>query len=127
MSELSPADCAVAVRSFARRVTEQLNAASRDSEAADGGDQHARPDAEAIAQQMLALLQKADQNLHDALAAGSAPVPRGSTAVVDAVGGVAASLAQRIEQVPATDWSDAALSSLRTAVAEGGRLLRQFD
>ena len=127
MSELSPADCAVAVRSFARRLAEHLTTRSQDSEQADERDRHGSPDAEALAQRMLALLQKADHDLHGSLAGGPTPTPLSSTPLAEAVAVVAARLAERIEQVPTTDWGDAALKSLRISVAEGGRLLRQFD
>ena len=127
MSELSPADCAVAVRSFARRLTEHMMDRSHESAPAGERDSGGDRDAEALGRKVLALLEKADHDLNGSLAGGPASSSMSGTPLVEAVAGVAARLAERIEQVPATDWRDAELSSLRMSVAEGGRLLRQFD
>ena len=127
MSELSPADCAVAIRSFPRRLREHLAARAEDNVAVDELKAHGAPSADALAQQLLALLTDTAQKLHGSLAGNAAPPPAAGTPGVDAVTTIAARLADRIEQVPAKSWTEADLAAVRHAATEGGALLRRID
>ncbi|MGE0881413.1 MAG: hypothetical protein AB7L13_04875 [Acidimicrobiia bacterium] len=127
MSELSPADCAVAIRSFSRRLREHLAARAEDNVAVDQLRNHGAPSADALAQQLLALLTATARHLHGSLAGNAAPPPDPGTAPADAVTTVANRLADRIEQVPAKSWTDADLDAVRHAATEGGALLRRIE
>jgi len=97
MSELSPTDCAVAIRSFGRRLQEALGT---DQPTAGPGQ---------------ALVRLLDQE-HAALSALRLAPDRPA-------------LADLVDAVPVRAWVEhpEALSRLRTAVAEAGRLVRDAE
>lgn len=126
MNQLSPADCSVAVRSFARRLREQFSPQPGDRAPVDSLVREGSPSAQSLADELLDVLHRADHALHGSLAGLPAPDDSPGDSVVDSVGVVAARLATRIDNVPPKDWTVTALDELRTAVAEGGRLIRQI-
>ena len=97
MSELSPADCAVAIRSFSRRLHEALGT---DEPTAGPG------------QALVELLSQEHAALSGLRLAPDRP-----------------DLAELIDAVPVRAWVEhpEALNRLRTAVAEGGRLVRDAE
>jgi predicted carbohydrate-binding protein with CBM5 and CBM33 domain len=104
VSGASPADLAVAFRSFPRRLHEAL--------AASEGD----PDRAAAAR---TLVPKVSQAVDDAAAALG--VPSGDMA------SAAEAVAARIESIPADRWEVAVLEHVRRAALDAGRVIREIS
>ncbi|MDQ1422831.1 MAG: hypothetical protein QOD72_329 [Acidimicrobiaceae bacterium] len=102
MADTSPADLAVAFRSFARRLRDILSEADGDPAAA-----HAYIDA-------------LTTTVNDA----AAQLGVGAGADLAATG---QAIAHRIEETPSDKWDDHALSSLRASALAAGNHLRQIE
>ncbi len=104
MTGSSPQDVAVAFRSFPRRLTSILAGAEDDAHRTSAGP----------------LVQQLDDAIRGAARAIGAP----STGDLP---GVAAGLADAVDNKPAKEWTDELLAEVRDAALEGGRLLRLIE
>ena len=104
MTGSSPQDVAVAFRSFPRRLTSILAGAEDDAHRTSAGP----------------LVQQLDGVIRGAARAIGAP----STGDLP---GVAAGLADAVDNKPAKEWTDELLAEVRDAALEGGRLLRLIE
>jgi hypothetical protein len=106
----SPADLAVAFRSFGRRLDEALAPTKEKPELLDAGS----PSARELAAQLSAVVASAAREVR-----GVSP-----TDDVHTTGGA---IAQAISRTPAEQWTDAQLDRLRSLALEAGRILRQMN
>jgi hypothetical protein len=106
----SPADLAVAFRSFGRRLDEALAPAKEKPELLDAGS----PSARELAAQLSAVVASAAREVR-----GVSPT--------DDVHTTGEAIAQAISRTPTEQWTDAQLDRLRSLALEAGRILRQMN
>jgi hypothetical protein len=106
----SPADLAVAFRSFGRRLDEALAPAKQKPELLDVGS----PSARELAAQLAAVVASAAREVR-----GVSPT--------DDVHTTGEAIAQAISRTPTEQWTDAQLDRLRSLALEAGRILRQMN
>jgi hypothetical protein len=106
----SPADLAVAFRSFGRRLDEAFAPAKENPELLDVGS----PSARELAAQLSAVVASAAREVR-----GVSPT--------DDVHTTGEAVAQAISRTPTEQWTDAQLDRLRSIALEAGRILRQMN
>jgi hypothetical protein len=106
----SPADLAVAFRSFGRRLDEALAPAKEKPELLDAGS----PSARELAAQLSAVVASAAREVR-----GVSPT--------DDVHTTGEAVAHAISRTPTEQWTDAQLDRLRSLALEAGRILRQMN
>jgi hypothetical protein len=106
----SPADLAVAFRSFGRRLDEAMAPVRDDPRRAGVGS----PSPRELAAQLTAVVASAAQEVK-----GVNPT--------DSVRATGADIADAIARTPTEDWDDARLDRLRALALQAGRILRQIE
>ncbi len=105
----SPADLAVAFRSFGRRLEEALAPTKDDPALLDGGS----PSPRQLAAQLAGVVASAAAEVH--------------VTTDGDVRSLGAAVGDAIAHTPTEQWNDARLDRLTALAREGGRILRQID
>jgi hypothetical protein len=106
----SPADLAVAFRSFGRRLDEALAPAKENPKLVDAGS----PTVRELVAQLSAVV-------------ASAPKEVRGVAPSDDVHVTGPAVADAIDRTPSEQWDDARLERLRSLALQAGRVLRQIE